>query len=394
MVRSKLSSIRPVICLALFAMLGMPVAADEMTDVYKQLYTNAKDLTEKYTVMMYIIELKDPAIAPMLSDSLANLLLQQESMKSQSDKEAYFKLVKLIAAGIGEYKYRKAEAFLWDLVVSSSDPLVKAEGLIALGKVNAVGYSEKIALLLRDLNFEPTEDTDAGEKIAYGAILALESLKDPKGWAPIFHASDGWYTKRIKQTAERALPNIAEDPTDIIKGILPDEPVSRKILALDQEFVSMARDGRKIELSIFALSEGHKVQGKDRAEQAEFGNLRRNAIVGLIQLKSKSAAALPYLKLSYDIGETDEKLVALQALGVDGGNEATTMLRNIILDLDKLRKDDIYDATKERLARAAIQNAGITRNPAAKAALLAVILNTKWSVSVKNAAEAALKLIP
>ncbi len=371
----------------------LPAAADEIVDIYKELYLGADSLSQQHYLMERMIEVGDPESAPFITEALASLIARQESVKLGSEKQIYFGLVKLIATALGEYGYLPAAPHLWELVTTASDPLVRAEGLFSLGKIKAVDYTDKIALLLRDLNFKPTIDTDAGEKTAFGAIVALGALKQPNGWEPVFAASDSWYSSQTRQMAETTLPEIIEDPTDIIRRLIPGESIPRKTLALKQGLASKAPDSRKISLAVFALTEGLRQRGKDKKEEAALGDLRRKAISGLIGLGSKDPQGVPQLQLSYELGEVDEKLLALQALGIDGGNAAVEALRKIILDLDKMTRDGRADENKDRLARAAIENAGRTRNSLAKPALVAVASNSKWSGSVINAANTALKLL-
>jgi len=381
--------------LAILATLSvcLPAAADEIVDIYKELYQSADSLEQQHYLMTRMVELEQPEVAPFLSEALGALITRQEAIKERTQREIYFSLVKLIATALGDYGYLPAAPHLWDLVVTASDPLVRAEALMSLGKVKATDYADEIALLLRDLNFKPTIDADAGEKTAFGAIIALGMLKQPKGWEPVFFASDSWYSNQTRQMAEAILPDIVEDPTDIIRRIIPAESVARKTLALKQGLVSRAPDARKVSLAVFALGEGLHQRGKDKKEEGELGNFRRKALSGLIGLGSKDPQATPYLQQSYEQGEMDEKLLALQALGTDGGDDAVTVLRKIILDLDKQRKDGIADENRDRIARAAIENAGRSGNPLMKPALVAVISNSKWSGSVINAANAALKLL-
>ena len=94
------------------------------------------------------------------------------------DQELYGRTVRILAQALGDYKYADAAPFLWDAAQPVPDPLARAEAIMALGKMRALDYVERIALMLRDLNLQPTADRDAGEKLAYAAIVALDKFKD------------------------------------------------------------------------------------------------------------------------------------------------------------------------------------------------------------------------
>ena len=139
------------------------------------------------------------------------------------DQDLYGRTVRILAQALGDYKYADAAPVLWDAAQQVPDALARAEAIMALGKMRALDYVERIALKLRDLNLQPTQDRDAGEKLAYGCIVALDKFKDARGFSPVFFATDAWYSLRVRQEAAKALPGIADDPTDPIKDIIGAE---------------------------------------------------------------------------------------------------------------------------------------------------------------------------
>ena len=376
--------------------LGSALAfADETTEVYRRLYLEAQGLSQKYAAALNLVQLRDASVAPILSDALTELISTQKNYTTPTDRDLYSKIIRVLAQALGEDKYLDAAPSLWDAVQQVPDPLVQAEALMALGSMRALDYAERISLLLRDLDLKPTVDPDYGEKVAYGAIIALEKLKDVRGFSPVFFASVGWYSVRVRQLAANALPNIASDPTDPIAEILRNESADRKTLALNAEIASQAPPERKIQTAVLALNLGHEKLPGDRVEARSFADLRKASLRALIALRAQGDAPVSGCVNSYSKGfDDEERLLALAALGANGTDPAAIALRDIILQLNADQQSGITDDTRNRMARAAIENAALTKNKLLKPALQSVAANDKWSGSVILAAQNALKALP
>ena len=377
----------PIIVLSLA---GAVLFADETTEVYKRIYLEAESLQQKYSAILDLARLEDRDAAPVLADALSDLIREQERYRAGTERELYARTVRIVAAALGEAKYDEAAASLWDVVEQVPDALARSEALVALGKLRALPYAERIALLLRDLDLKPTEDADAGEKVAYGAILALERLKDPRGFAPVFFAIDGWYSLRVRQQAERSLPNIAADPTDAIKGILAVETPDRMVRAMKAEAASGAAKDRKAEAALLALGIGHARSGRDKAEAQALGQLRKLALRALVANEARGPDFVPACVASYEKGVDDEeRLLGLQALGVNGTDPAAQALGDVLLKLDSEQRAGLGSESRDRMAKAAIENAALARNKLARTALLLIASNDAWSGGVILAAKKA-----
>jgi hypothetical protein len=381
---------------ALIALAATASFADETTEIYQSLYKQAEGLRQKYAAVLNLVALNDKATAPIISSALEELLLEQKSYSSPTDGDLYGQTVKLLARALGDYKYGPAAPFLWDVVQQVPDPLAQAEALMAIGKIRDLGYAERIALKLRDLNMQAAADKDAGEKLAYGAIVALDKLKDLRGFSPVFFAADSWYSLRVRQQAALSLPNISDDPTDPIKEILgTEDSPERQLRALQAEAASKAAEGRKVETAVLALNLGHLKSPRDKEDAKALADLRKLALRSLIANNAKGADPVDGCGSSYAKGYDDEeRLLALSALGANGSDPAAAALRGIILKLNEDQKAGITDEGRNRMAKAAMENAGLSKNKLLKPALLAVSINDKWSGGILLAAQAALKAMP
>ena len=77
--------------------------------------------------------------------------------------------------------------------------------------------------------------------MAFAAITSLERMRDVGGFEQVFYASQGWYSRRIKDKATAVLSVISDDPTEpILKIIGGQSDYETKIIALNVENKSNA----------------------------------------------------------------------------------------------------------------------------------------------------------
>jgi hypothetical protein len=381
-------------CIALTLAAAVCFAA-ETAEIYQTLYKQAEGLQQKYAAILNLVALNDKTTAPVLSSALEELLLAQKAYKSPVDNTLYGQTLRVLAQALGDYKYSAAAPSLWDVVQQVPDPLADAEAMMAIGKMRDLDYVERIADKLRDLNLQPTEDSDAGEKLAYGAIVALDKFKDVRGFSPVFFASDAWYSQRVREQAAQSLLDISADPTDPIKVILgTEDSPARKLRALQAEVASNAKDGSKVEVAILALNLGHLKAPRDKVEAKLLSDMRKLALRSLVAYKATGADPVDGCGLSYAKGfDDEERLLALQALGANGSDQSATALRDIIQRLNADQQAGVADETRNRMAKAAIENTAVSKNKIVSPALLAVSIDDKWSDGIVHAAQDALKAI-
>jgi hypothetical protein len=115
----------------------------------------------------------------------------------------------------------------------------------------------------------------------------------------------------------------------------------------------------------------------------------------LIANKSVGPESVDGCSASYEQGfDDEERLLALSALGSNGSDPAAAALRGIIVKLNDDQKAGIADETRNRMAKAAIENCAIAKNRLLRPALIAVTFNDRWSGGILLAAQAALKALP
>ena len=372
---------------------SMPVFSSESGRVYGQILQEAETVQQKYEAALVAAPLNDPEVFPYLSDALDWTLGMRSSIKPGSDRETYERLTQLLVAALGQARYTNAAASVMRVVDDSQNPLTKSEALIALGTMRAVEYAERISLLLRDLNNQPTSDPEYGEKIAYGCVIALERMRSPLGFAPLFFASEGWYSKRTRDQATQSLSLILDDPSDAISAILSIESPARMIRALELELRSEAPSAAKRSVSELALARGIAFSPRNKLEMKEVSELRIKAMNALAAAGKGDGKAAGNMVEAYAIGPFDEKLVALKALGADKTSASALALKNIILELDANQRAGLVDEIRNALMKAALQNAAIHAGKELSPAIQTVLINSGWSSGILTLATAAQKAL-
>jgi hypothetical protein len=379
------------------ALAGLVLAAgaNERVRVYAFILTQADTVQQKQSAVSSLVELGDEAAAPYLADALDELLAARSTIARGSQTEEYERLVRILVKALGDWRYTNAAASLMRVVEDSADPLSRAEALIGLGSMRAAEYAEKIALLLRNLTFTPPADRDGGEKVAYGAVLALERMRSPLGFEQLFVASEGWYSKRVKEQAERSLELVLPDPSDAIRAIIAVDTPDRIAKALGLALRSQAPQASQRELASLALERGIALSpGRTRAEQLSLADLRTRAMNALVTLQDTNGRNAAFIAEAYRISSLDERLVALRALGTNRSAEAAAALSDIILRLNSDMSAGLVNDTQNTLMRAALQNAAVNKQQSLATALLIVQNNSqKLSNAIIRLATDSLKAL-
>jgi hypothetical protein len=381
-----------IVALVLFA-LAIPATANDSIRVYGRILGDVASVEQKTAVATSIVSINDPAAATYFADALDWALSNRSAIRTMSERENYERLTRILLKSLGEWRYTNAADSVMRAVVDSPDALTKAEALIALGNMRAVEFAERISLMLRDLNLEPGPSPEASEKIAYGCILSLEKMRSPLGFAPLFFASEGWYSKRVRDQATRSLPLVLDDPSAAVSELIRLETPPRMIRALDLELRSAAPAQSRTTVSRLALSMGIKASPRNRTEQTQLSELRVKAMNALAAAGAGDGSAASDIAEAYKIGPQDERLVALKALGADKSSATAAVLRDIIMGLNADQLSGVVDENKNALMRSALQNAAISANKDLMPAIQMVLFNSGWSGGILSLAAAAQKAL-
>jgi len=375
----------------------------EEIDVYRYLYRNSEKNVDQLDILQNMAEAKLTGAGEFYAWALRQLVLRYKNIISSKDKDATTEKyaadeqAKILAALIGAEKYTPAAADLWFVADAFTDPLAKAEALMALGRIRATGYLPHVIRILDNLNLTPTKDPDEGGRIAFGAIIALEKYQDPSGYLSVFLASVGWYPQRIKNQAAKSLPFIAKDPSPFMLNLLKsgaNYENSVKLIALQTiEKSSTVNAKSKAEVAVAALAEGHRAVGNNVQQKAVLADLRKLALDMIRRYKSDDPTIYLLLRRSYTIrdADTQEKMAAINAIAAQKTDEAAEMLSEFLTTLNG--RYSTLNQEETQIIRVLIPALGNTGRPSARIALTQVT-KLDYTSGIKTLANKALEQIP
>ena len=349
-------------------------------------YTRAEgSFTDRLAILEAVRDEGITGIGDFYHEALQFFLLRASDIRSIEDRRAAEASARILAQGLGEEEYIAAAGDLWQLVLlfdvvrDVNQGLEMQDALIALGKIGAIEFLPHIIQRLDDLNTQPLTDIETRRRIqraVVGCIEALESLADPLGFRPVFFVSIGGYDPSIKALASVALPNIAEDPADIIIGIIqnPSNNAEIKFEALQEMLRTNAPPASIARVAAAALETGWYYTTTNVVHQRILGEMRKAAIDAIRIYGADSNSIYPDLRRSYfnnytstspDMQEIQKTLHTLSALGTD---ESVRLLLEIIRGLQDRRQVGPWRVDRERaiyeLALFSLGSSGTTMSDA------------------------------
>ena len=379
----------------MIAVVTFGFAGTEEVDMYRVLYNAMQTNAAQLDILQHIAEAKLTGAGEFYAQALRDLVSKYGSIRNVTERNAADEQAIILSALLGAEKYTQAAPDLWLVVNGFSAPLVKAEALMALGKIRAVNYLPQVIRVLESVNASPTTDRLTGERVAFGAIIALEKYQDPQGYLPVFFAATGWYSNRIKDQASKSLPFIAKDPTpymtEVVRGSGYNYPT--KYVALQTIEAAPGLDNsNKVSVAVAALAEGWRATTSDLQLRNTLANMRLLSIRMINKYKTADESIYPLLERSFTQGAMDEKLAAVAALAAQGTDESARRLSKFLMDLNARRQSGNIRQEDEQMVRALIPALGQTGRPIGRPALNAVV-SLDWTPAVKTLAQNALRQI-
>jgi hypothetical protein len=387
-----------IVLLSVSAVFGF--AASEELELYTYLYNGALTNSEKLGILQNVAELNVSGAGEFYAAALRQLVTGYQSINSVTEKSAADKQAVLLAELLGAEKYTDAAPDLWRTVEIFTDPLVKAEALMALGKMRAAAFLPQVIRLLTALNTTSTPDRLTGERIAFGAIVSLEKYQDPSGYLPVYFASLGWYSDRIKNQARKSLALISEDPTEFMTEIIKGSGYTYevKLAALQSIEGSGVPNAAKSGAAVAALGEGWRSATADVRERGILNQFRKLAISMINRYGTEDEAVYPLLERSYkqfadrNDGDRDEALDAIVTLAALQSDESARRLSSFLMTISQKLQSGTLTRKDEDLVREIIPALGRTGRSSARAALSSVTA-LNWTPAVKDLAREALQKI-
>ncbi|MDR2631743.1 MAG: hypothetical protein LBC60_12545 [Spirochaetaceae bacterium] len=386
-----------------FVMMVVAFGASQDLATYTYLYDGAETIADQLNILQQVEKANLSDSEEFFANALSRLLLEYPNTQMTLERAAADTSARFLAGVLGDKKYTAAGRNLWRTVEIFSNPLVKADALIALGKTGAVNYLPHILQILQELNARPVPDREGGERIAYGAILALENYQDlsdelrNEAAIAVYLASKGWYSDRVQKQAEASLAVIANDPAEPYASIIRRSSYSyaskyQALQSIDTNTQTPA--AVKAAVAVTALTEGWRLPTNDSRSRAVLTNLRKLAIGMINRYRTEDTAVYPLLEHSYRQGtDTQEKFDAVAALASLGTDDAVRLLSSFLMVMNSKLQSNNVSMDDQQMTRALISAIGDAGNSQGRPALN-VVLSLTWTDTIKRLANDALSRLP
>ncbi|MDR2363808.1 MAG: hypothetical protein LBD65_05280 [Spirochaetaceae bacterium] len=385
-------------CFIFLAAIAIALGFSQDLATYTYLYNGAETISDRLSILRQAEEANLGDSEEFFANALSRLLTEYPNIQITLERNAADATARFLAKVLGDKKYTAAGGNLWRLVEVFANPLVKADALIALGRVGAVNYVPQILQTLHDLNARPALDREGGERIAYGAIVALENYQDlpeasrKEAAVMVYLASTGWYSDRVKNQAKASLKNLAGDPAEPYVSVIRSSSYSyeSKYQALQDLEAADASASVKAGVALDALAEGWRLPANDMRVWATVTNIRKLAIRMINRYHTEDEAVYPLLERSYRYGtDTQEKLDTVAALASLSTDKAVELLSSFLMIINGKLQSNNLRPDDQQMVRALIPAIGATGNPQGRL-VINVVLSLNWNEAVKKLANDAL----
>jgi HEAT repeat protein len=387
--------IKFALLLGSLTLLVVPAAlvAQDM-DFYTQQFDNMDTIQGQLGIVRSVAEDGSGGVE-FYAHALDRLLTEYPTVTGNNEKKNADDMAKLLCQKLGEAEYTEAGLNLWRVVENFFDPLVKTEALRALGKVQATDLLPQVIQLLTDITNAPATDRLNQEQIAFGAIDGLEAYRDSSGYLPVFFASAGWYSDRVKQRARQALPNIMDNPADPLISVIKSSSYGYgvKYAALEVLEASDVTAQQKAAGAVAALTEAWRASTNQVGQRSILTENRKLALKMVRRYGTEDTNVYPLLERCYKEGaDEEEQIAALAALSALATDDSARRLSSFLADMNERLRRGTLSREDERMVRVIIPALGNTGRPLARTALRSV-LNLDWTGAVQRLAQDALKKI-
>ena len=377
---------RTIVIFLLF-FFGMTIFAQDMSYLTDELNRPDSSFAERLEVLETVRDTKLTGIGEFYHDALKLLLLKHPDVKTREDREANDASARIICQGLGAEQYNAAADDLWqavqyfDIINDANQGLVMQDALTAVGQVGGKQFLSHIVLRLDDFNTNVLSDVESkrrAQRAVVGCINALEALHEAEGFRPVFFASIGWYDPAIKSMASVALPNIVDDPGDIIIGIIQDTSnvPSVKYEAWREMLRTRAPDSSKAKVAAVALNTGWYYSTPNPTYQRNLREMRMSAIDTIRVMGAADNSVYANLDKSYtnnfinNVPDYDEIRKTLNCLSALATDDAVQLLLKYLRELNLRRRGGPWGNKERQMLQWVVPGIGATKTQSQDVVLL------------------------
>jgi len=366
-----------ILITVILCLFGMTVFAQNMSYYTDDYMRPDGSYAERLIVLETVRDAGITGIGEFYHDALKFLLSRIPDIRDRTEQDAAEKSAIILCQGLGAEKYTAAAHDIWqvavlfDVVRDANEGSAMQAALIALGQVNGTDYLPQIVQRLNDYNTQTYRNPEARRRVqmaVIGCINALETMHDISGFRPVFFASVGSYDPSVGQIASNALPNIVEDPGDVISAIIQDTSNDPrvKLTAWREMLRTRAPDSSKAKVAAIALATGWTYSTSNRPLQENLRDMRKSAIDTIRQFGIVDNSVYTNLERSYATNfnsnqpDYDEIMYTMNALAAVKSEEAVELFNKFLRELHGRRRSGPWGDKERRVFQWVISCISIT----------------------------------
>jgi len=376
---------RKIITIFVF-LIGMAVFAQNADLSYytDELSRTGSTFLDRLHVLENVRDLNLTGIGEFYHGALKALINKIPDIKNKEDWDANESSARIALQALAVEKYAPAAPEIWTLVQyfdiahEENDGGAMRDAIIALGQTGDQDYVYHIVLVLDDCNTHQTPDFESRRRIqraASACIISLEAMHAIDGYRPVFFAYIGWYDPSIRNMAHDALPNIVDDPGEVIIDILRDNINNSnvKLRAWQEMLRTNAPDSSKAKVAAVALEMGWRYPTSNTALQRDSKLMRLSAIDTIRLLGVADDSVYADLDRSYHNNfatnnpDFDEMFRVVDALSAVKTDESVGLLVKFINELNERRRGGVWSDKERRSMQYIIRALGATGTQSAEA---------------------------
>ena len=375
-----------IIVLLLFVF-GMTVFAQDMSYYTDEFNRPDSSYVERLEVLEVVRDSRLTGIGEFYHEALKLLNAKTPDVKTREDREANDASARIICQALGAEEYGAAAPDLYqavqvfDVIYDVNQGLVMQDALTALGQVGGRQFLPQIVLRLNDFNTNTLSDVESRRRVnraVVGCINYLEALHEIDGFKPVFFASIGWYDPAIKSMASVALPNIVDDPGDVIIEIIQDSSniPSIKYEAWREMLRTRAPDSSKAKVAAVALATGWNYSTPNVTFQRNLREMRMSAIDTIRLMGVADDSVYTDLEKSYsnnfinNVPDYDEIRKTLNCLSATGSDQAVELLLKFLRELNARRRSGPWGNKERQMLQWIVPGIGATKTQSQDVRLL------------------------
>jgi len=408
----KEESMKRYLLIMIFCFTGMTAFTQGADISFFQEYYFREDGTfnDRLLVLEDIRAAKLTGIGSFYREALKYLYYRGADVTSKQERAIMEQTGIILCDALAEEKYAEAADDIWKAVVlfdvtrDNNEGFAMQSALNALGQLGAKDYIPYIVQRLNQFNAMTLSDLETRRRVqraVIGCVKTLELFHDIEGYKSVFFVSVGGYDRPIQDVAITALPNIVDDPGEIIIAVIidPSNNPRVKLAAWREMLRSKAPGDSRAKVAAVALSTGWSYSSNDVNFQTNLREMRKSAIETIRQYGATDDSVFVNLEKSYsnnfinNVPDYDEIRFVLNALSAIKTEPAVDLLYKILHELHERRLGGPWTRKERQCLEWVLSSIGVTgtKSPEVIKTLMLMRRETKYTSSEKKWVESTMK---